>query len=73
MPEPTIEDLRLRLEAFEEALSLCDFYDDWGLVQKCRRFNEDHIARLKERIAEFEHPARSGEARLGEMIESEEL
>lgn len=50
MPEPTLEDLRLRLDGFEQALSLCDMIDSWPAVLQCREMNQAHIRRLRAEI-----------------------
>jgi hypothetical protein len=54
MSEPTIEELRARLEKREEALAMCDFIDDYGAYHRCRESNHDAIYKLKDEIARRE-------------------
>ena len=55
--KPSLADLKLRLAGFQQAFELCDYYDDWGLVLKCRRFNECQIKRLQAEIVRREKEA----------------
>jgi hypothetical protein len=51
MSEPTLEQLRERLEGFQQAYALCDMIDSWPSVLRCRELNQAHIDRLKAEIA----------------------
>ena len=46
----SLDQLRDRLAAFEQAYDLCDMIDSWTAVLKCRDINRVQIKRLKAEI-----------------------
>jgi hypothetical protein len=51
MEKVSTQELEERLEAFRQALKLCDQIDSWARVLRCREINQAHIDRLKAEIA----------------------